>query len=176
MATFKENPDLVGWKKIEYKNGVVKAAFQNGDGQVIECKGGEMPHPDFRSQFALLSRFAKVILCTNALTVEATAIEYSEPGSLRITANIRTDYITAEVKSKPILYEDIEEWDEFAQATDENTGEVMTLLDLAKNLNDETRAYLFQGKNAQQKIDFPELKHDGMDGARALLKITGTND
>ena len=176
MATFKENPDLVGWKKIEYKNGIVKAAFQNGDGQVIECKGGEMPHPDFRSQFALLSRFAKVILCTNALTVEATAIEYPEPGSLRITANIRTDYITAEVKTKPILYEDIEEWDEFAQATDENTGEVMTLLDLAKNLNDETRAYLFQGKNAQQKIDFPELKHDGMDGARALLKITGTND
>lgn len=154
--TFKENPGLLAWKKIEYKNGIVKAAFRNVNGQDIECKGGEMPHPDFRQKLGLLSRFAKAIFQVDGM-VEATSIEYPEAGKLKITATLTTPFAQSEVKTKPIDYADIEAWDaNVLSATNTETGEVITLLDLIKDIDDETHDYLFKGKNAQQKIDFPE--------------------
>jgi hypothetical protein len=48
---------------------------------------------------------------------------------------------------------------------------MFTLLDILKDIDEEAKDYLFKDKTAQQKIDFPEMKHDGMDGARASLKI-----
>lgn len=149
MATFKENPDFLCWEKIEYKNGIVKAAFRNTNGQDIEVKGGEMPHPNFRNKFDILSRFAKFIFQLDCL-VEATTVEYPENGKVKLTASINTPFASAEIKSKPIDFADIEAWDSTL------IGEMFTLLDLLKDIDKEAKEYLFKDKTAQQKIDFGE--------------------
>lgn len=156
MATFKENPDLLCWKKIEYKNGVVKAAFRNMNGQDIEVKGGEMPHPNFRNKFDILSKFAKLIFQLDCL-VEATTVEYPENGKVKLTANVNTPFASAEIKSKPIDYADVEAWDStLINCVYEETGEMFTLLNLLKDIDEEAQEYLFKDKTAQQKIDFGE--------------------
>lgn len=156
MATFKENPDFLCWKKIEYKNGIVKAAFRNINGQDIEVKGGEMPHPNFRKKFDILSKFVKLIFQLDCL-VEATAVEYPEIGKIKLTANINTPFASAEIKSKPIDFVDIDAWDTaLINSIDDETGELLTLLDLLKDIDNEAKEYLFKDKTAQQKINFNE--------------------
>ena len=165
MATFKENPDLVGWKKIEYKNGIVKATFMDGDGHLITVAGGEIPHPDFRVKFAQLKYFIDAMLETTPNVTEATGIAYPEPGKVQLTAKIMTSYVNFEVKTAIIDYGDIQEWGW------ENEDGENKLLKLLSEINEETRLYIFENKTTQAEIPFPELKHDGMDGARALFKI-----
>lgn len=64
---------------------------------------------------------------------------------------------SAEIKSKPIDFADIEAWDTtLINCVDNNTGEILTLLDLLKDINKEAKEYLFKDKTAQQKIDFGE--------------------
>lgn len=156
MATFKENPDFLCWKKIEYKNGIVKAAFRNTNGQDIEVKGGEMPHPNFRNKFDILSRFAKLIFQLDCL-IEATAVEYPETGKIKLTASVNTPFASAEIKSKPIDFADIEAWDTaLISCIDNHTGEDFTLLHLLDDIDKEAKEYLFKDKTAQQKIDFDE--------------------
>ena len=170
MATFNSQTDLAAWKKIEYKNGIVKATFMDGDGHLITVAGGEIPHPDFRVKFAQLKYFIDAMLETTPNITEATGIVYPEAGKVQLTAKIATSYTNFEVKTTIIDYGDIQEW-EWENEDGENK-----LLKLLSEINEETRLYIFENKTAQAEIPFPELKHDGMDGARALLKITGTND
>lgn len=165
MATFNSQTALTAWKKIEYKNGIVKATFMDGDGHLITVAGGEIPHPDFRVKFAQLKYFIDAMLETTPNVTEATGIAYPEPGKVQLTAKIRTSYTNFEIKTATLDYGDIQEW-----GLENDEGEDK-LLELLSEINEETRLYIFENKTAQAEISFPELKHDGMDGARALIKI-----
>lgn len=165
MATFNSQTALAAWKKIEYKNGIVKATFMDGDGHLITVAGGEIPHPDFRVKFAQLKYFIDAMLETTPNVTEATSVAYPEAGKVQLTAKIATSYTNFEVKTTIIDYGDIQEW-EWENEDGENK-----LLKLLSEINEETRLYIFENKTAQAEIPFPELKHDGMDGARAILKI-----
>jgi hypothetical protein len=165
MATFNSQTALAAWKKIEYKNGIVKATFMDGDGHLITVAGGEIPHPDFRVKFAQLKYFIDAMLETTPNITEATSVAYPEPGKVQLTAKIATSYTNFEVKTTIIDYGDIQEW-EWENEDGENK-----LLKLLSEINEETRLYIFENKTAQAEIPFPDMKHDGMDGARAQLKI-----
>ena len=134
MATFNSQTDLAAWKKIEYKNGIVKATFMDGDGHLITVAGGEIPHPDFRVKFAQLKYFIDAMLET-------------------------TPNVNFEVKTATLDYGDIQEW---GWENDEGENKLLKLL---SEINEETRLYIFENKTAQAEIPFPEMKHDGMDGA-----------
>lgn len=151
MATFNNKTALAAWKKIQYKDGIVKVDFMDGEGHLITVKGGELPHPDFRTKFLKLQRFIDMIINSVTNITEPTSISYPDMGKLQITARIRTNYGGAEVKTEILDYNDIQEWD-FGH--DEATGE-SELLNLCKEINDEARAYIFEGKTAQTEIEFP---------------------
>lgn len=170
MATFNSQTALAAWKKIEYKNGIVKATFMDGDGHLITVAGGEIPHPDFRVKFAQLKYFIDAMLETTPNITEATGIVYPEAGKVQLTAKIATSYTNFEVKTTIIDYGDIQEWGW------ENEDGENKLLKLLSEINEETRLYIFENKTAQAEIPFPEMQHDGMDGARALLKIADSLD
>lgn len=170
MATFNTHTALAAWKKIQYKDGIVKADFVDGDGKLITVKGGEMPHPDFRTTFGKLAYFVQQMLITHPTMIEPICLAYPDLGKLQITAKVRTIYSTFEVKTEAIDYDTVSEWAD-VEITDPETGEVRNLLQVARDIDEQTRLYLFENKTAQAEIQFPEMKHDGMDGARALLKI-----
>ena len=159
MATFNSQTDLAAWKKIEYKNGIVKATFMDGDGHLITVAGGEIPHPDFRVKFAQLKYFIDAMLETTPNITEATSVAYPEAGKVQLTAKIATSYTNFEVKTATLDYGDIQEW---GWENDEGENKLLKLL---SEINEETRLYIFENKTAQAEIPFPELKHDGMDGA-----------
>lgn len=168
MATFNyQDSEFTAWKKIQYKDGIVKVDFMDGDGHLITVKGGEIPHPDFRTKFGQLKSFIDIIINSVTNITEPICLSYPDNGKLQITARIRTNYAGAEIKTEILDYSDIQEWD-FGH--DEATGE-SKLLKLCKEINTEAHAYIFKNKTAQTEIEFPELKHDGMDVARAILKI-----
>lgn len=158
-----ENVKSSQLKKVQYKDGGVVADFFDEQGNQITVKSVDVPHPDFRNAFASLAYYLKLIMSVSgeATLVEPTAVEFKDGDKIVLRGEVHTEFAGTEIKTEPLSYEELR---------DTPISGVFNAIDKVK---DETKKFLFEGKEAQQSL-FP-MQHDGADGARALLSMTGTN-
>lgn len=165
MKAFNRNAAKSIYKKVCYKKGIVTVEFLDNDANVIKVTGAEMPHPDFRIALNRLKNdgYLKMILgVDDTCILTPQAIEIPVVGSVVLRGTIDTNYGEIEFKTSPI---------KMAEHKDDALWEMFNVVE---EITNEADLYIFQGKTAQASIPF-ELKHDGADGARALLSMTGTN-
>jgi len=158
-----ENVKSSQLKKVQYKDGGVVADFFDEQGNQITVKSVDVPHPDFRNAFGSLAYYLKLIMSISGevTRVEPTAVEFKDGDKIVLRGEVHTEFAGTEIKTEPLSY---------AELRDTPISDVFNAIDRIK---DETKKFLFEGKEAQQSL-FP-MQHDGADGARALLSMTGTN-
>lgn len=159
-----ENVKSSQLKKVQYKDGGVVADFFDVDGNQITVKSVDVPHPDFRNSFANLRPYIITLLCLNerdGVRVEPTAVECKSESIYVLRGLITSEFTTSEFKTDPLIYASLRD------------TPIYEVFDVIETIKDETKKFLFEGKEAQQSL-FP-MQHDGADGARALLAMTGTN-
>jgi hypothetical protein len=165
MKAFNRNAAKNIYKKVCYKKGIVTVEFLDNDANVIKVTGAEMPHPDFRAAMNRLKNdgFLKIILgVDDTCILTPQAIERPDNNSVVLRGTIDTNYGEIEFKTSPI------------KMSDHLNDALWEMFNVVEEITNEAELYIFQGKTAQTSIPF-EVKHDGLDGARAILSMTGTN-
>lgn len=154
--------------KVAVKQGKVTVEFFDNFLNQVTVKTEESPHPDFSSAIIEICDYVKKILNIEAnvlCDVTINAVEFPETKKAIIKATVKSIYADTDVKI-PLDIDHLIETD------------CSEVTDVFARIEHEAAEYV-QGKTAQLTLPFPnndtlELKHDGMDGARALLKMTGS--
>lgn len=152
--------------KVAVKQGKMTVEFIDTALNQVTVKTEEPPHPDFSSAIIEICDYVKQFLHIEAEaygSVTINALEFPETKKAIIKATVKTVYADSEVKI-PLDIDHLIETD------------CSEVTDVFARIEHEAGEYV-QGKTAQLSLPFPNndtVKHDGADGARVLLKMTGS--